>query len=182
MSLIEAQILAASVALLRPRSLFEFGTFHGGTTLQLAVNAPAEAVVHTLDLPPDHPLRADGETVDLSPRDLGHRFRGGAAGAARPARIRQLLGDSAEFDFAPFADACDWIFVDAAHTFDRVLSDSRHALRMLRAGGVVFWHDVIPRFPGTCRAVAELSQSLAIRRVHGTSLAFYRAAAPTPSQ
>jgi predicted O-methyltransferase YrrM len=166
----EARVLAASIRLLKPKTLFEIGTFHGGTTVQIALNAPADAVVNTLDLPEDHPLRADRNNVDLSPERLGKRYK--VSSVAN--KIRQLYGNSMEFDFSPFARCCDWIFVDAAHTYDYVMSDTRNALAMLRPGGTIFWHDVNMAFEGTCRALAEYANQIPIVRVRGTTLACYR--------
>ena len=36
----------------------------------------------------------------------------------------------------------DFVFVDASHAYDHVLSDSINALKMLRNGvGIIAWHD-----------------------------------------
>jgi predicted O-methyltransferase YrrM len=169
-SLLEAKILAASIRLLKPRTLFEIGTFNGASTVQLALNAPAEAVVHTVDLPENHPLRHDQANVDVVPRRVGECY----AKSGMASKIRQHYGDTAEFDFSPFAGQCDWIFVDAAHTYEYVASDTRNALRMLRKGGVIFWHDVNLAFEGNCRALEEFAAKIPIVRVRGTSLACYR--------
>jgi hypothetical protein len=58
-----------------------------------------------------------------------------------------------------------------------VASDSRKALRMVRPGGFVFWHDYRgpDRAPGVYRTLNELAKSLPLRHVAGTSLVFYRA-------
>src|SRR5262249_20620703 len=37
----------------KPKILLELGTFDGNTTLQMGLNTSADAVIHTLDLPPD---------------------------------------------------------------------------------------------------------------------------------
>jgi predicted O-methyltransferase YrrM len=169
-SLQEVKYLAASIQMLKPRTLFEIGTFHGGTTVQLALNSPSEAIVNTLDLPEDHPLRADHENVDLSPERLGKRHQVSTVSG----KIRQHYGNSMEFDFGPFAGGCDWVFVDAAHTYDYVMSDTRNALAILRPGGVVFWHDVNLAFEGTCQALEEFASRIPIVRIRGTTLACYR--------
>ena len=52
-SAIELFYLGAIVRASGARAMFEIGTFDGATTLQLALNSPPEAVIHTLDLPAD---------------------------------------------------------------------------------------------------------------------------------
>ncbi|HMC56268.1 MAG TPA: hypothetical protein VKH19_13890, partial [Gemmatimonadaceae bacterium] len=56
-SLLELLVLCRVVRERAPVQLFEIGTFDGRSTAALAANAPAGAVVNTLDLPPDHPTR-----------------------------------------------------------------------------------------------------------------------------
>jgi predicted O-methyltransferase YrrM len=169
-SLLEAKILAASIQLLKPRVLFEIGTYNGGSTVQLALNAPEDAVIHTIDLPDDHPLRGDQSNVDVAPQRVGHCYLTSSVAG----KIRQHYGNTAEFEFSPFAGKCDWIFIDAAHTYEYVKSDTQNALDMLRPGGVIFWHDVNLAFPGNCRALEEFAAKVPIVRVLGTSLACFR--------
>lgn len=52
---------------LKPQTLFEFGTYNGRTTLNLALNSPADARVFTLDLPtPGETLLATHEHDELA--------------------------------------------------------------------------------------------------------------------
>ncbi len=162
----EAQVLAVSIRTLRPGSLFEFGTFHGATTVQLAANAPADATVHTIDLAGDDPLRGDARTVDIVPVEVGRCYRG----TPWEGRIHQLFGDTTKFDFSQFEGKCDWIFVDASHAYECVAADTRSALRMIRPGGMIFWHDCVLAFPGVCRALEELGKTRPVFRVADTSL------------
>ena len=48
---IEAQVLAALVAHVNPKTVFEFGTYTGFSTMHLGKNLPTDAVIYTLDLP-----------------------------------------------------------------------------------------------------------------------------------
>lgn len=144
-----------------PAELFEFGTFDGRTTLNLAVNAPAGARVRTLDLPREYvgssvaPIHS--HEVQYADKDVsGARFLGSDAAS----RIVQLFGDSGSFDFAPYYGIMDFVFVDASHTYEYVINDSLHALRMLREGrGNIVWHDY-SRWDGVTRGLNEL------RRLH----------------
>ncbi len=71
----------------------------------------------------------------------------------------------------------DFVFIDASHTYEYVLSDSRAALKLLRRGGgtkVILWHDY-GEWEGVTRALDELAAGeptfRGLRRIAGTSLA-----------
>jgi hypothetical protein len=73
---------------------------------------------------------------------------------------------------------CGWVFVDAAHSYEYVLNDSKVALRALSSeGGVIFWHDYGP-WDGVTRALNELRMSAPafaqLQHIEGTSLAILR--------
>jgi predicted O-methyltransferase YrrM len=143
----ELCIMALLRRYLQPRAIFEFGTFNGRTTLNLALNAPPDATVHTLDLP------TPGETVLPTAWDDGQFQLGKAAGslwtASRcRARIEQLWGDSAYFDQSPYQDRMDLIFIDAAHSYEYVANDTTKAFRMLKPGGIIVWDDYCAWYPG----------------------------------
>lgn len=160
----------------RPRQLFEFGTFDGRTTLNLAANAPDDSRVATLDLPREaiatavapihsHELRYADKPAS------GSRF----SQTALAGRIDQLLGDSGTFDFAPYHGSVDFIFVDASHTYEYVINDSLHAIRMLPAsGGTILWHDY-SRWDGVTRALNDLrgadDRFAGLTWIEGTTLA-----------
>ena len=46
----ELETVASIVATVKPKRIFEIGTFDGRTTLNMALNAP-DAQIYTLDLP-----------------------------------------------------------------------------------------------------------------------------------
>ena len=68
----------------------------------------------------------------------GSRFHEAACGN----KITQLYGNSATFDFSPYENKMDFVFVDGAHTHGYILNDSEKALRLLKDGqGMILWHD-----------------------------------------
>jgi hypothetical protein len=67
----------------------------------------------------------------------------------------------------------DFIFVDASHTYEYVLSDSNAALQMLAPGGVIFWHDYSDVWQGVKRALAQIARSRRIFSINGTGMALY---------
>jgi predicted O-methyltransferase YrrM len=164
---------------LQPKNLFEFGTFDGRTTLNLAANAAPGAKVYTLDLPkasvsssvaPIH--RHEMQYADKP--QSGARFRG----TDEEKRIVSLEGDSGSFDYAPYAGSMDFVFIDASHTFEYVINDSLEALKMLSPnGGTIVWHDY-GRWDGVTSALHQLRQRHDsfhdVVQISGTTLAVAR--------
>lgn len=158
----ELAALCAAVRWLRPERLFEFGTYDGRTTWHLARNAGPKATIWTMDLPLDHPAR-----MKASGKHVGEQFRGTPEGR----QITQLLQDSRDFDCTSFEQTIDFCFIDAGHTYQNVCSDTQNALKMVRPGGMIFWHDYSRWWRGVQCCLDELSSTHPIFRLENTSLA-----------
>jgi predicted O-methyltransferase YrrM len=164
---------------LHPSRLFEFGTFDGRTTLNMAANSGPASLVYTLDLPRGGaratvaPIHRD-EVQYATGRTSGERFLGTDAAS----RIVQFNGDSGTFDFSQFEGRMDFVFIDASHTFEYVINDSLHAIEMLEpGGGTIVWHDY-GRWDGVTAALNELRRKhpafTDVVHVAGTTLAVLR--------
>jgi len=176
----ELAILSAVAASCENRSnIFEIGTFDGRTTLNLALSAPAQCHIFTLDLPPDQPTKfriVDGERHMVRKPAPGSRYEKYRASHPQAiGRIQQLLGDSATFDYAPYENSCALVFVDGSHAYEYVKSDTDAAMRLVRKGGVVIWHDY-GIWEGVTNALEELEQRqhLGLCNIRGTSLVFWK--------
>lgn len=159
---------------LNPRTIFEIGTYQGRGALHWAMNAP-RAMIYTLDLPPGEAPSLAHTVVDryhvanrLPDSELAFR------GTPQASRITSLHGDSAKFDFSPYYKQIDLFFVDGAHSYEYVKSDTRHAFDCCHKGSVIAWHDYgRVGFNGVSRFLHELRDSgYAVRRVPGGSLAY----------
>jgi hypothetical protein len=174
----EAWVLATLAK--KAQHIFEFGTCTGKTTYLVARNSPPDARVTTLTLAPDRTGDYVQEAGDnrknvraaLRESKLTHFLYNGTA--VEP-KVTQLFGDSKAFDETPFAGACDLIFVDGSHAYSYVMSDSKKALRMVKPGGVILWHDYVgPEEEGVFRGLNELSANLPLAHVEGTTFIAYR--------
>jgi predicted O-methyltransferase YrrM len=88
-------------------------------------------------------------------------------------RIQILFGDSAVFDFSPHHGKIDLFFIDGAHSYDYVRSDTENALQCVRPGGVIAWHDFgRVGLNQVSKYIRELSRKMTIYSVPGGSLAF----------
>ena len=166
----ECAALAAFCGLLKARRVFEFGTYKGVSTTQLALNVGEHGIVFTLDLPEDHPayslpipkpeeqaIAAEGGKGILIPRDLLDR-------------ITFLNADSAKFDESPYLESMDLVFVDGAHSYEYVKNDSEKGWRMLRLGGIMAWHDCNANHPDVVRYIRETGHH--VKLIAGTALAY----------
>jgi Methyltransferase domain len=90
------------------------------------------------------------------------------------ARIHRLLGDSATFDFSPYARNIDLFFIDGAHTYEYVKNDTLKALECCHPGSVIAWHDYGRMgINGVTRWLHEFVRShFPVYRVPNGSLAF----------
>jgi predicted O-methyltransferase YrrM len=176
----ELAVLAqAAAATTSGDEIVEIGTFDGRTTLNLSINAPSGCPVFTLDLAPEHATEfqlAAGERQFVDKAGPGERFR-----ACQPpwrehaARIVQLIGDSATFDWSPHFGKAGLVFVDGSHAYDYARKDSETALRLIARGGMVLWHDY-GVWEGVTRALEHLEaeRKLGLRHIRGTSLVVWR--------
>jgi len=180
-SLSELALLAKAAAVVPAgQEIVEIGTFDGRTTLNLAVNSSLKSPVFTLDLPADTETRFalpewEREYVGRAPP--GARFRECASPWREgSAKIVQYLGDSAAYDWSPHFGKAGLVFVDGAHSYEYVLSDSEVAFRLAAPRAMIFWHDY-GIWEGVSQALEELeaAQGLGLRRIQGTSLVFWRA-------
>lgn len=169
----ELSVMALACQWLKPSFLFEFGTFNGRTTLNLAANTPADAKIYTLDIPApgQAKLAAEREDADYHLLDkTGNYFRG----TEFSGKIEQLWCDSARYDETSLRGAVDLVFVDGAHSYDYVRSDTTKALAMVRPGGTILWHDYCAWFPGVFRYLHELLPEHPLKHIERTHLAILR--------
>jgi hypothetical protein len=133
------QLLVLSIAKRRQcKRIFEFGTFDGKTSANLSMNLP-DAQIYTIDLSAGQLGKV---ALPVGKCDLPFILKartGDKLGSS--AKVIQLYGDTARFDFSSWYGTCDLVFVDACHEYEYVLNDSEIALKLLAPGGIVLWHD-----------------------------------------
>jgi len=170
-SLFEQAILGAVARYLSPKTVFEFGTYDGATTLLLALNTPAATVIQTIDLPANDPIRA----LDSEDTFYTDGVQVGEAFLDRPERSRviQILENTMLFDCAGLSKKIRFLFVDAGHSYECVKNDSEKALEMLGESGVIFWHDYSSGHPGVYVYLNELVGKIRLVNIAGTALVCY---------
>jgi predicted O-methyltransferase YrrM len=166
----DAPILRFLYQAQRPRRHLEFGTWQGwGTVLCLE---SCDATVWTINLP-DGEVRPDGtwayghrvlgssnapagiviETYgedELGPRTYHRTDAGGYIGRLYREkglghRTCQIYCDSRQWETSNYPNGFfDSVLVDGGHQPEVVVNDTRKAMRLLRSGGVMIWHDFCP--------------------------------------
>ena len=118
----ELYVLNSLVKAFVPKTVFEIGTLHGRTTVNLLDNAEQLDTLYTLDILEELPDN----------KFLTHPKAG---------KVKRIVADSRNLETQPYHARMDFIFIDADHTYDAVINDSGKALDMLTPKGVLVWHD-----------------------------------------
>jgi len=163
-SLFELLIINLFVKTFNPNSIFGIGTFDGRTTLNLAINSLPAAKIYTIDLPkadtiPPTLFVTPGDKKYIEKNVTGIRYHNKDEKVLpEKNKIIQLYGDTAKFNFNPYFNKINMVFVDAAHSYEYVLNDSKIALKLLKNGkGIILWHDY-DVWDGVTQALNELQQ------------------------
>ncbi|MFM6965090.1 MAG: class I SAM-dependent methyltransferase [Sphingomonadales bacterium] len=109
---------------------FEIGTWRGESAANVA---PFVKQVYTLNLP-DETLKEMGQSNAYI---QSHRFF-----SKHLSNVTHLFGDSATFDWQPFARQMDLIFIDGDHSTEAVERDTRNTLQLQKnQDSIIVWHD-----------------------------------------
>lgn len=169
----ELMAIALFIAHHAPLNLLEIGTFDGTTTLQMALNSPPSAVIHTIDLPPGQantslPIAQPDLKFVQDQEKLKRKYRVGLT----QSKIVQHLSDSTVYDFNNFTreGLLDFCFIDGGHSYDCVKSDTERTFEILSPKGIILWHDFDPNCPGVYRYLCELSAKKQLVQIQETSL------------
>jgi Methyltransferase domain len=162
--------------IIKPKVVFEIGTLKGCVAYHLALNTEDDAKVYTLDLPRDGSVQSRLHTTLMDDVHIaGHRRTHDYVfdGSAVASKVNCLFGDSASFDFSPFLGKVDFFFIDGAHSYDYVRSDTLNAIACSHPGSVIAWHDFgRVGVNGVSKWLIELSKTCEVFTIPGGSLAF----------
>jgi Methyltransferase domain len=176
--LLESAVLLALAKLVGPRTYFEFGTFLGVETLNMAANLPADARVYTLDLDEKSldGLQQDESDKPLTTIHMEMRHKLAFLGTAYEKKISRLYGDSKHVDFSPFYRKIDMVYVDGGHDLPTLIADTENAYKMLSHDhpACIAWHDYQnPPYPQVTQYLSALSNSVELFHVEESRIAFF---------
>jgi predicted O-methyltransferase YrrM len=137
-----------------PQRIVEIGTAAGGTLFLLATFAPDDARIMSIDLPEGYAARKvplyrkfarEGQRVDL--------LRADSHAATTVDAVREWLGE----------ESLDLLFIDGDHRYDGVAMDTQLYTPMVRAGGLVVFHDIVPGAPESVGGVPDFWRQVRAR-------------------
>ncbi|MCI0461500.1 MAG: class I SAM-dependent methyltransferase [Gemmataceae bacterium] len=120
---------------LRPRRLLEIGSANGGTLFLLTRVAGPDARLLSLDLAPTRARRAVFPTFARPDQQLTC-LQGDSHEPATLRQVEDWLGGG----------QLDFLFIDGDHSYEGVARDYSMYGPLVRAGGIVAFHDIVPDF------------------------------------
>lgn len=117
LKLLETFLLIAASRVVNALRLFEFGTFLGSTTLNLALNTSSNAEILTFDLDQECAKDAHQHPADVTITQTHLASESSLDFLATPvsSKIKALTGNSVTFDFSRWKKSVDLIFIDGGH-------------------------------------------------------------------
>lgn len=153
----ELYTLATLVKFLKPKNVFEFGTFKGWTLANIHSNLPSSSYVFSIDQSP------------LNPNDSFVK------GHLDSANVKILVGNTYTYDFSSFEKKMDFIFIDGGHDYETVKNDTEKAFKMISDNGVIVWHDYNKEaHPGVYKYLGELKEKMDLVAIGSTSMAILK--------
>lgn len=169
--------LASLARAIRPSSVLEIGTYLGVGTMTIALNAPDDCRIVTVDLP-DDPTMDDAH--DLSRGDLEliarRRARVGEAFLRSPMkdRITQIRADSLTWEPDESLRPVDMVLIDGGHSGPIVRADTDNAFKLVAPTGTIIWDDYFYLYPGIVSYLDELVDGgRHLHVIRGTNLVVY---------
>jgi hypothetical protein len=174
-SLLETFLIIAGARVVNARRLFEFGTFLGINTLNMALNTPEDANIFTLDLDEQHAADARQLPEDAPLTQLHLASQSSLDFTLSPvaSKISTLIGNSTTFDYSAWKGSIDFSFIDGGHDFETVKSDTENALEMAakETRSCIMWHDYRNwEYPSLTAYLDDLSKEREIFHVQDTTL------------
>lgn len=169
-------VIGSVVQTLQPKLILEIGTYLGVSAYAMALNAPPDCRIYTVDLPD---AASASSVPELNRIDQTHiaksRHRVGEAFLRSPLQkqIVQIREDSMTFRAERFMSNVDLIYVDGGHSRPIISKDTENAFRVLAANGTIIWDDYFHLYPDVVSFLNELSQQYPLRRISGTNYVMY---------
>lgn len=137
----EIERLHEFICQLRPKNILEIGTAKGGTLYLWTQAASEDATIVSIDLPGGefgggyNPCRIPFYTAFKKPRQKIHLLQADSHSEDTKTTAKQL------FEYEPL----DFLVIDGDHTFEGVKADFELYGPLVKPGGWIALHDILPR-------------------------------------
>jgi len=165
----ETALVVTLVNEVRAKTVIEFGVQMGRTAAAMLRDVPTLTRYVGIDVPEGHMPTLVGQRSQV-PQVPGFC-------ASDDPRFELIVRDHGSLDLGPHdLPPCDAAFIDGDHSEGAVLHDSGLAVRLVRKGGIIIWHDFDnPEVEVTAAIRALAGRGWPIEIINGTWLAFMRA-------
>ena len=150
-----------------PSVVVEFGVNTGRNVVAALRNIPSIKKYVGVDVPPSYVTQMAVQRNEI-PEQPGHL-------AAHDPRFELIIKPRGTFDLkADDLPECDVVFIDADHSRDGVLNDRALALKIVRPGGKIIYHDDngLPAVQVTQTLNELCSTGAVITHIHNTWLSY----------
>lgn len=134
--------LSALLLSLKPKRIFEIGTFRGASS-ELMLRLLPKAEVISIAFVSEAKGKRQFNNDELTVEEVG-----ALVSAENRDRYTQLIGDSHKIDPQAFVrdhGRMDLVFIDGDHSREGVRQDTALARAILSPGGAIAWHDANPK-------------------------------------
>lgn len=152
--------MALLSALSKDRTVFEFGTFRGLTTYNLANTADE---VYTLDLGENTSGEGYPEYV------VGEVYK-----RNNSKNVTQLLGNSIDYDFSKLHNKFDIVWLDGGHSYESCIKDFETSLKLVKQNTTtIIAIDDYPAWEGVKQAIEEIAETKHLYYIPEIALIIY---------
>ena len=174
---LETIALVGAMRVVHARRVFEFGSFLSITTLNFALNVPPDGSVLTLDLGADCAPRANqhpasGPLTEIHLKADGLDF----VDSEVADKITALSGDSTSFDFGPWKNSMDLVFIEGGHSIDALSVGTENAFAIIAKDkpACILWHGHRnSKYPLLSTHLQQISEAIPVFHIGDTNLWAY---------
>lgn len=189
LTLLETSILITFAKCIKAKKIFEFGTYFGGTTKNLANNTDLFTKIHSLDIDIKN-MKIDNSKLDLNKKNylknekINDNYLMKLQKTKGPFKIKELNNlnkkkikllklNSLDFKGKNYKEKFDMIFIDGGHDLKTILSDTKNSNIIAKKNSVIFWHDYNSKIhTSVTKFIDKYAKNKTIFHIENTMLAF----------
>jgi len=189
LTLLETSVLVTFAKCIKAKKIFEFGTYFGGTTKNLANNTDPSTKIYSLDIDIKK-MRIDNSRLNLKTKnylknekindnylmDLQKKrgaFKINELKNFNKKKIKLLKLNSLDFEGKNYKEKFDMIFIDGGHDSKTILSDTKNSNIMAKKNSIIFWHDYNSKIhTSVTKNIDKYGKNKTIYHIENTMIAF----------
>jgi precorrin-6B methylase 2 len=189
LTLLETSILVTFAKCIKAKKIFEFGTYFGGTTKNLANNTDPFTKIYSLDIDIKN-MRIDNSKLNLKKKNYLKNekindnylmklqknkgsFKINELNNFNKKKIKLLKFNSLDFEGKNYKNQFDMIFVDGGHDLKTILSDTKNSNIIAKKNAIIFWHDYNSKIhTSVSKFINKYGKNKTIYHIENTMLVF----------